>query len=277
MRAFITQVLWWMVLLCCAIRLTAGPVVVIAHRGNHEQAYENTLEAIRDAGRVGADYVEMDVRRTKDGFHVLMHDRRLERTTDGEGEVRSFLLAEVRSLVVGEVGREGVAGSRVPTFEEALDALGPSLGVYLDFKEGDPSFLVAELGRRGLLERTVVYLEPEEIDEWRRVAPGLRFIVSLPNQSRTVSGVREFLGRYPGVILDGPVTDYTAEMVREAHELGSLVWPDIQNPGEDPDQWGRALELGVDGLQTDHPSGLLEYLRRMGRHGGPPLEIPLAD
>lgn len=257
-----------------AVRLMAGPVVVIAHRGNHEQAHENTLEAIREAGRVGADYVEMDVRRTKDGFHVLMHDRRVDRTTNGEGELRGLTLREVRSLVVSEKGRQGLDDSRVPTFEDGLDALGPRLGVYLDFKGGDPSFLAAELGRRGLLERTVVYLEPEELDAWRRVAPGVRFIVSLPEENRTAEGVREFLGRYPGVILDGPVTDYTAEMVEAAHELGSVVWPDIQNPGENPDQWGRALELGVDGLQTDHPSRLMEYLRGLGRHGGLPSETP---
>ncbi len=253
------------VLIIAVIPLAAQPVVVIAHRGNHERAYENTLEAIRDAARVGTDYVELDVRRTRDGFHVLMHDRTVDRTTSGEGEIGQLTLEQVRGLVVREVGREGVSDSRVPTFEEALDAMGPRLGVYLDFKDGDPAYLAAELGRRGLLARTVVYLDLLDIPAWREVAPGLRLILSLPEDCRNADGVREFLGRHPRVIWDGPVKVYTDEMVRVAHELGSLVWPDIQDPEEGPGQWALALGLGVDGLQTDHPSRLVEYLRGQGR------------
>lgn len=244
----------------------ASPVIVIAHRGNHERAHENTVEAIRAAAAIGADYVEIDVRRTRDGHHVLMHDRTVGRMTGMEAAVDALSFEAIRQLTVRDPGRPEIAESRVPTFEEALDALGPRMGLYLDFKDGDPAFLAGELRKRDLIRRTVVYLEPEEIPAWKAAAPQLRFVVSLPEDASTPDTARTFMERYPDVILDGQVTQYTAELVRMAHTMGAAVWPDIQNPGENPEQWRRALQLGVDGLQTDHPSGLLTFLRDQGRH-----------
>jgi glycerophosphoryl diester phosphodiesterase len=69
-------------------------VVVIAHRAAHEEAPENSLAAIRAAITAGCDYVEMDVRGTKDGALVLMHDGAVNRTTDGSGEVAAMTLEE---------------------------------------------------------------------------------------------------------------------------------------------------------------------------------------
>src|SRR5262245_3105942 len=80
-------------------------IVVIAHRGNHEHAHENTLEAIRDAIKVGADFVELDIRRTRDGQHVLSHDRSLKRMTGLDRRVENLSRAEIRELKVSESDR----------------------------------------------------------------------------------------------------------------------------------------------------------------------------
>jgi len=241
-------------------------IVVIAHRGNHESAHENTLEAIRDAIAIKADFVELDIRRTKDGRHILMHDRTVKRMTGVDAKVNELTLLEIQALKVSDAARPTVPTSRVPTFEEALDTIGSSIGLYLDFKDGDPQFLAAELRKRHQIKTTVVYLGTDEIPAWKKAEPSIKFIVSVPGKKLTVEGLNAFLTEYPEIILDGPITDYTKGLVKTAHVRGSLVWPDIQNAGENPDQWSKALELGVDGLQTDHPSQLIACLLKLGRH-----------
>jgi glycerophosphoryl diester phosphodiesterase len=241
-------------------------VVVIAHRANHEAAHENTLEAIRNAISIGADSVELDVRRTKDGRHVLMHDRTVQRMTGASGSVNTLTLAEIRALNVSDPTRPNLPASKVPTFEEALDEIGSNIGLYLDFKDGDPTVLAAELRKRDQIKRTVVYLGVDQMEAWKKAQSGIRFIVSIPGKNLTPERIKSFLKLYPDVVLDGPITEYNSELVRVAHTMRAKVWPDIQNPAENEDQWSRALRMGVDGLQTDHPSALLAFLKKIGRH-----------
>lgn len=254
-----------------------GGFVVIAHRGNHEAAHENTVEAIRAAVAAGVDYVEIDVRRTRDGRHVLMHDRSVTRMTGATGLVEQLSYQEIRRLEVRDAQRPALRASGIPTLEEALKALGGETGLYLDFKAGVPRVVVETLQSQGLVDRTVVYLSPDRVAEWRRLDGRLRFIVSLPDSARSPAGVVGFLAKHPGVILDGPVTDYTVELVEAAHAAGARVWPDIQNLAEHPDQWEAALRLGVDGLQTDRPSAMVDYLRRRLRRGAPEGVVVISE
>ena len=96
--------------------------IVIAHRGNSARMPENTIEALHSAVELGADAVEYDVRITRDGVPVLMHDATLDRTTSGQGLLLEADMAHVREL---DAGRAVTAwrGPRVavPTLEEVLD------------------------------------------------------------------------------------------------------------------------------------------------------------
>jgi glycerophosphoryl diester phosphodiesterase len=96
--------------------------LVVAHRGNSAHAPENTLEALRQAIELGADAVEFDVRVTRDGVPVLMHDARLERTTSGLGLLAEMNSADVRALDASR-GLAAWSGPRVavPTLELVLD------------------------------------------------------------------------------------------------------------------------------------------------------------
>ncbi|MCM4082467.1 glycerophosphodiester phosphodiesterase family protein [Paractinoplanes hotanensis] len=105
---------------------TGAPVMVVAHRGYWRGAPENSLGAVTQAVSHGAQVVEVDIRRTRDGELVLMHDDSVDRTTDGRGRVADLTLAEVRALRL----REGLGGRYapvtavgVPTLREALLAL----------------------------------------------------------------------------------------------------------------------------------------------------------
>ncbi len=80
---------------------------VMAHRGAMRQAPENSADAIERAIADTVEWVEVDVRRTRDGHHVLFHDSQLERVTDGQGLVREHTLAEIRALDAGIKLRAG--------------------------------------------------------------------------------------------------------------------------------------------------------------------------
>jgi glycerophosphoryl diester phosphodiesterase len=108
---------------------------VIGHRGAAAVAPENTLVSLRRAKELGAAWVEFDVKLTRDGAAVLMHDERLERTTDGQGEVARITLAELRKLDAGAWFAPGFAGEPVPTLTEALALCGElGLGVNVEIK-----------------------------------------------------------------------------------------------------------------------------------------------
>ncbi|MFI0481393.1 glycerophosphodiester phosphodiesterase family protein [Actinomadura sp. 9N215] len=100
-----------------------GKVMTAAHRGQWREAPENSVPAVREAFDDGAEIVEIDVRLTKDGVPVLMHDTTVDRTTNGSGAVSDLTLAQIRSLRLkkGLGGKQAaLTGERVPTLDEAL-------------------------------------------------------------------------------------------------------------------------------------------------------------
>lgn len=91
-----------------------------AHRGAMSTHPENTIPALEEAVRLGAHMIEFDIQLTKDGALVLMHDATIDRTTNGKGKVADHTLAELKLLDAGSKMSEKFAGTRIPTFEEAL-------------------------------------------------------------------------------------------------------------------------------------------------------------
>ncbi len=106
---------------------------VIGHRGAAGLAPENTLAGLRRAAALGVGMVEVDVKLTRDGIPVLMHDDRLDRTTDGAGPVRDMPWPELRRLDAGGWFGPDFAGEPVPRLAEALD-LAMSLGLALNLE-----------------------------------------------------------------------------------------------------------------------------------------------
>src|ERR1041385_8757909 len=103
------------VLLTWATVAQAGQVVAIAHRGEHLHHPENTIPAFEEAIRLGADYIEVDVRTTADGKLVLSHDGKVDRRTNGQGEVARMTFDEIRTLDAGVKSGPQFTGTKVPT------------------------------------------------------------------------------------------------------------------------------------------------------------------
>lgn len=150
-------------------RLAAsGRPLVIAHRGASSTHPENTLPAILGAIELGSDIVELDLRMTKDGHVVVIHDGSVDRTTNGHGLVAELTLAQLKALDAGfAFSPDGGKtfpfrgqGITVPTLEEVLTAL-PEQLLMLEIKVGTTRMVrqvIASLRRLKALERVSIEL-----------------------------------------------------------------------------------------------------------------------
>lgn len=243
---------------------------LFAHRGASGHRPENTMEAFSLALEMGVRYLELDVHTSRDGHVVVIHDRTLERTTDGRGAVGDHLLSELKKLDAGYHfvpvgGREPVfrgKGIRIPLLEEVLQEF-PQALVNIEVKQKKPPMeepLWEVLHRNGALDR--VLLASEDGDTLRRLrarfGPGVATGISREEGFRFVrwylSGKRRPY-RPEGQALQIPQRikgfDYISKgFVEAAHGLGLEVHVWTVNEAF---RMKRFLELGVDGIITDFP------------------------
>jgi glycerophosphoryl diester phosphodiesterase len=272
LRAIMKQVVLYVLLVMCCINAGAQttlpesrhPFIVIAHRGDHVEAPENTIAAFEHAIKNEVDYVEIDLRTTKDSVLVIMHDATVDRMTNGKGKISALTYAEVQQLLVRDKTKDSTKTYPVPTFEEVLKTCRNKIHIYLDFKDASVQQAYNMIKQYGMENQVIVYINsPLQYKEWRRVAPAMPLMVSLPNSIKTAEALNTFLTANPVALLDGDYSDYTPEMVQAAATAGIPAWPDIQSPGE-ANNWDKALALGFKGLQTDHPAALIAYLKSKG-------------
>ena len=108
---------------------------VIGHRGAAAYAPENTLESIHTAADVGIEWVELDVKLTKDDVPILFHDEDLSRTTNGSGLVKEATYEDIQQLEAGSWYGESFTGVKIPSLEEAIEVLiNRNLGLNLEIK-----------------------------------------------------------------------------------------------------------------------------------------------
>ncbi|MCX6359522.1 MAG: glycerophosphodiester phosphodiesterase family protein, partial [Armatimonadetes bacterium] len=260
-----------------AVRLPAPrrAVAVIAHRGGAGISPENTLAAFRKAAALKADYVELDVRTTRDGKLALMHDSTVDRTTNGKGAVRDLTLAQLRALRVHGPG--GAAPQPVPTLDEALAVCKGKVRIYLDQKDADTRRVIAALKAAGMMGGALIYDDPDSLMEWRKLAPTVPVLPSLPSECRKPGGVASFVANRPADGLDGHMLEWTQELVAQAHAAGRPVYADIMGPTDNPQGYAKAIEMGIDGLQTDYPDRLAAYLAERKAQERPVLSVRVGD
>lgn len=108
---------------------------VIGHRGAAAYAPENTLEGIHTAADIGVEWVELDVKLTKDEVPIIFHDEELSRTTNGSGLVAETLYNDIKQMEAGSWFSDSFSGIKIPTLEEAIDVLiERDLGFNLEIK-----------------------------------------------------------------------------------------------------------------------------------------------
>ncbi|OHB69330.1 MAG: hypothetical protein A2V70_15225 [Planctomycetes bacterium RBG_13_63_9] len=183
--------------------------VILLHRGAWDYAPENTLSAIRAGFELGANGVELDFRRTKDGVIVLFHDDRLERLVDGVGSVEQSYYEELLLYTFHWLPAPVAKTERVPTLRDVLQLVRDQAGLlHLDIKKpGTDDELLAELRKADLVGHVVTYNDYNS-EAFRRAAiPKLHFKGSLMGDGSDVQpSEAERLLERPGsmVILDDP-------------------------------------------------------------------------
>ncbi len=235
--------------------------MVIAHRGDHVVYPENTLEGYAEAIKNEADYIEIDVRTTKDGQLVSMHDGTVDRMTNGKGAVKDLTLAEIEQLHIKSKDTGDRKTYLVPTFDQILKLCKDKMYIYIDFKQADPALTYAMLKKYGMEKQVLVYINAKrQFIDWRKVDPTMPLMLSLPDSVKTVAGIRQFIDTVKPDLLDGNWKEYTSEMVSAAKDMQLPVWPDVQSRDENT-IWEEALAKGFNGLQTDHPAALVKFLK----------------
>jgi glycerophosphoryl diester phosphodiesterase len=250
--------------------------VVIAHRADHEHAPENTIAAIRDAIRCGADYVELDLRTTRDGHLVLNHDASIDRMTGSHGTIAGLTLAELQHLVVRNPGA-APHGDHIPEFRDALRACKDKINIYLDFKEADVTETWRQIRAAHMEHQVVVYLnKPGQYEQWRTIAPQMPLMTSLPDEAKTPAQITAFLQQNKISVLDN-VYDTTLQLL--VGRQGVALWLDGQNDHEGPATWQPLLAGHIQGIQTDHPEELIAWLahRNAAATAAQPANPPAAD
>ncbi len=237
----------------------------VAHRGASAERPENTLAAMRRAIEVGATAVEVDVRTTKDGRLVVLHDATLDRTTDGEGALGDASFAELREVDAGSWFDGKYAGERVPSLDEVLAQCKGRVDVLLDLKEDGSGFLgkvVASVREHGDEARTIVGVRSvQQAKRVRELLPKARQLglMAKPDEieAYAAAGV-ETIRLWPKWIED----DTLVKRVRQAGAKLHLNGTDGSR-----DEVLRLLRYGPDSLSSDDPARLVKTLRDLRQAG----------
>jgi glycerophosphoryl diester phosphodiesterase len=223
-------------------------MLIIGHRGARALEPENTLRALR-RGMACADLVEVDVRLTKDGIPVAIHDATVDRTTDGTGPVKGYTIEDLKRLDAGE-------GETIPTLREVLDLVYGQAGLVAEIKEpGTEAVIVSALMDRMPERLFLVSFHPGSVAMAKKLLPGVP--AGLIYSQETADPVD--LARSVQADLILPRWDLLSrEAVERAHNAGLLVVPWTLNTEDDIEA---ATRLGVDGIASDDPCAARRYLQ----------------
>ena len=256
-------------------------VLVVSHRADWRNAPENSLQAIQNCIDMGVDMVEIDLNKTKDGQLIVMHDRTLNRTTNGKGLASDYTFDEIKELVLKN-GAGCKTRHKVPTFEEVMTLCKGKVMVNVDkgydyFKEA-----YAILEKTGTVNQCVmksdhpyekVVLENGEVLEKMVFMP----VVNL-NKEGAEKIIDDYVSNLKPAAFELVFKDDSPEVLRlikKVKDSGARIfintlWPELCG-GHDDDRavelkepeesWGWVINQGAKLIQTDRPALLLDYLR----------------
>jgi glycerophosphoryl diester phosphodiesterase len=231
----------------------------VAHRGATGYAPENTIAAFDLAVDMKADYIEIDVQRSKDGELVLIHDTTVNRTTNGTGKVGDLTFEQLRSLDAGSWKGEQFAGEKIPTFDEILDRYRGKVGILIELKApelypGMEEQVAEALKKRNLdnpqNEKIIIQsFNFESMKKTNELLPKVPIGVLTSNRLHTTPEALQEFSTYAdwfnpsyGIV--------TKELVNSVHSLGMKIGSWTVRSQEAADF---LFEMGVDAIITDYP------------------------
>jgi len=251
-----------------SLRSPGEAAFIAGHRGDTMVAPENTLEALGRALNSAAGYVETDVQLTADGVAVLMHDWTVDRTTNGSGPVWAYSYEELSTLDAGSWFGEEFVGARVPTLEEFLDLLRWSTkNAILELKgswtDSQVTLIADLIARHGVTDHVIIAsFDIMTLQSLQRVTPELpgmlivRDIIGDPGALAAAAGA-------VALVTSKKAITRNPELVQLVHDAGLGILIYTLN---DSETWSDAVSLGVDGIVTDRPAELGQWIERVHRN-----------
>jgi len=240
-----------------------GDIYVIAHRGAHTKNLpENSLPAYQRAIELGCDFVEIDVRTTLDGVAVSIHNETIDAYVNGSsGRVSAMTLAQLRTLDICEKVDCKQKSVRIPTFDEILKLCKNNIGIYLDLKVADPKMLI-DLIKKYEMEQDIVWYVPANREKTimtiKTNCPQC-IVMPDPGPEQNIDAV---IAALQPVILATDMNHLSGSFVDKAHQNNVLVFTDDNedDPAQWKSEWKKIINWGTDGIQTDQPEALINYL-----------------
>jgi glycerophosphoryl diester phosphodiesterase len=244
---------------------TGAPVIVVGHRGTRRFAPENTLAAFDKAIELGARSIEIDVRMTRDGEFVIMHDPWVDRTTDGTGLVSQMTLAEIRKLDAGSWFSPSFAGERVPTLREALRAVKGRAAVDIDFKSGPDNsaeLITQILDEEGFDDGTLVtvFVRAWNYKKMKPLPQRYALRPHFQNAAHTAQAAREDGVEIMGLRRRG----FSFAAARAIADSNLVLFANVMGGHDDEEGFNDSLRAGARFIQTDRLDLLVPYLKERG-------------
>lgn len=264
---------------------TSKQVLVVSHRGDWRNAPENSLQAFRNCIEMRVDMIEIDLKMTKDGHLILMHDQTIDRTTSGKGHPSDYTLEEIRKFhLKNGLGR--VTLHIIPTLEEVLNLCKGKILINIDkgydyFKE------VYQLTEKTGTTRQIIIKSSFPLSKVKAENGDiLNKVIYMPVINLDKPGAEQMIEDYLTISPVAIECCFQKETPEVFHLLEKIktsgtkiwinsLWPSL-NAGHDDDRaviqneadesWGWIIEQGASLIQTDRPVSLLEYLKKKKLH-----------
>lgn len=235
--------------------------LIIAHRGADDRAPEETMPAFRLAVNEKADYIELDLRETKDNKLILMHDPTLDRTTNGKGDVTRYSLKQIKKLDAGSWFGKKYKGQRILTLEELINQYGSKTNYFIEtrrvgneLKMEEP--LIRLLNKKGLIKKKKVIIESfsarslEKIHKLDRSVPLVQLTLFKNKKDFTDQKTREWRKYAVGIGLDAKLAD--KKLIQKMHQNHLKVYVFFFDSKKEKAEQKRVIEDGADGVFTNH-------------------------
>jgi len=242
-------------------------VLIAAHRGAHLDAPENSLKGFRQTIDMGIDIIELDVRCTRDGQLVVIHDKTVNRTTNGKGAVDSFTFDEIRKLKLTFNGKP--TDLQIPTLKEALLLAKGKILVDLDIKSASCIEKIMQEVKETGTENTCFFFvgEAQHVSMLKQRDPKFRTLLRTNSEKEA----REALAAVRSEAVHIDPSHHTEEVVTFIKQHGARVWinalddVDKKAAGGNPAAFEEVLAKGANIIQTDQPALLKKYLEETKR------------
>lgn len=230
--------------------LSLSPVAaveVVCHRGANEYAPENTYASSQLCIDWGVDYIEIDVRSSKDGVLYLLHDPTVNRTTNGSGFLRGLASEQVDQLDAGGWFDPKFANQRVPRLDEYLRWVKGKAKIYFDVKDADLQQLIDLVYEVGLQHDCFFWFSSsKKAAEFRQLDAKLPLKINVS----TPDDVRKAHQELGATIVELGLKNMNDEMLATCRELGVRAM--ILEMNKDEDKFRRVIESGADMVNLDH-------------------------